>query len=66
VRKTHLTLTRRRGERLYVRVAGREVEILVAKTEANRVVLVVGSDEDSEIWREELDPRRTNQAEAAQ
>ena len=59
-RKTRLTLARRRGQRLYIRVAGREIAVLVAKTETNRVVLVIESDEDSEVFREEIDPMRNN------
>lgn len=51
-----LSITRRRGQRVHIRLGGRKLAVEVGTTENGRTTLVFYGPKDIEVWREEIDP----------
>lgn len=60
-----LVLARTVGEVVYVRFGGVEVRVTVVQVVGKRVRLAFKAPESVAVWREEADPKRTNNPEAA-
>jgi sRNA-binding carbon storage regulator CsrA len=55
-RISRLVITRKKGQRFRVRVAGRDVWVTAVKTRTGSVSLMIEADQEVEVAREELLP----------